>query len=197
VVCFQVEQLADPLAKNFVVEFAWRPETMSTFFESASSSTSSAMVKIDYEVEDEDAFDEETDTLKFKLVLRPETDANNNEAQSAPSLPEATGGAGGGVGGGRGGEGTGSVLPLHRLMIQTVGGRSCSQVYGLSFHSISPDFQVHVQVPDHRVPYFQTDQLFHKWHPLMEHLRKQPRLRFLVRMKPDGSGPLDNMCGCC
>lgn len=44
---------------------------------------------------------------------------------------------------------------------------------------------------------FQTDQLFHKWHPLMESLRAQPRLRFLVRMKPDGSGPLDNMCGCC
>lgn len=151
------------------------------------------------------------------------------------------------------------------------------QVYGLSFHSISPSFQVHVQVPDHRVPYFQvrttfvceesgewkmekfcvssvvgkqkgglsypppshlplllwvcadhpppsspfprhparlplphflpwpsppvsreqTDQLFHKWHPLMENLRAEPRLRFLVRMKPDGSGPLDNMCGCC
>ena len=31
-----------------------------------------------------------------------------------------------------------------------------AQVYGLSFHSISPSFQVHVQVPDHRVPYFQV-----------------------------------------
>lgn len=49
-VCGQVEQLADPLAKNFVVEFTWRPETMSSFFDSASSSTSSAMVKIEYEV---------------------------------------------------------------------------------------------------------------------------------------------------
>lgn len=46
----QVEQLADPLAKNFVVEFTWRTETMSSFFESANSSTSSTMVKIEYEV---------------------------------------------------------------------------------------------------------------------------------------------------
>ncbi|CAM9141456.1 unnamed protein product [Ectocarpus sp. 12 AP-2014] len=188
----EVEQLADPLAKNFVVEFSWRPETMRTFFESGNSSTSSAMVKIEYEasVEDEDAFDDEVDTLKFRLVLRPET-VENNEASvgavprtAAAENPAAS-------------SGSGSALPLHRLMIQTVGGRSCSQVYGLSFHSISPSFQVHVQVPDHRVPYFQTDQLFHKWHPLMESLRAEPRLRFLVRMKPDGSGPLDNMCGCC
>lgn len=182
----EVEQLADPLAKNFVVEFSWRAETMASFFTSPDSSTSSAMVKIEYEVEDEDAFDEETDTLKFRLVLRPETE-ENNQASSAQGPTSAA----------VAGPGEGGALPLHRLMIQTVGGRSCSQVYGLSFHSISPSFQVHVQVPDHRVPYFQTDQLFHKWHPLMDHLKKEPRLRFLVRMKPDGSGPLDNMCGCC
>ncbi|CAB1108097.1 unnamed protein product [Ectocarpus sp. CCAP 1310/34] len=188
----EVEQLADPLAKNFVVEFSWRPETMRTFFESGNSSTSSAMVKIEYEA-NEDAFDDEVDTLKFRLVLRPETVENNEASVDAASpvprtaaaeIPAAS-------------SGSASALPLHRLMIQTVGGRSCSQVYGLSFHSISPSFQVHVQVPDHRVPYFQTDQLFHKWHPLMESLRAEPRLRFLVRMKPDGSGPLDNMCGCC
>ncbi|CAM9188744.1 unnamed protein product, partial [Hapterophycus canaliculatus] len=181
----EVEQLADPLAKNFVVEFTWRPETMAAFFESPTSSTSSAMVKIEYEVEDEDAFDEEIDTLKFRLVLRPETDENNEASSEVEPAAPADGAS------------ARSALPLHRLMIQTVGGRSCSQVYGLSFHSISPSFQVHVQVPDHRVPYFQTDQLFHKWHPLMENLRTEPRLRFLVRMKPDGSGPLDNMCGCC
>lgn len=46
----QVEQLADPLAKNFVVEFSWRAETMASFFTSPDSSTSSAMVKIEYEV---------------------------------------------------------------------------------------------------------------------------------------------------
>lgn len=72
------------------------------------------------QVEDEDAFDEEIDTLKFRLVLRPETDENNEAsvdsaspvpgtASKASSLPT-------------------SALPLHRLMIQTVGGRSCSQV---------------------------------------------------------------------
>ncbi|CAM9115855.1 unnamed protein product, partial [Sphacelaria rigidula] len=46
----EVEQLADPLAKNFVVEFCWRTETMATFFADPDSSTSSAMVKIEYEV---------------------------------------------------------------------------------------------------------------------------------------------------
>eukprot|EP00903_Cladosiphon_okamuranus_P021241 g19514.t1 len=200
----EVEQLADPLAKNFVVEFTWRAETMSSFFKSADSLTRSTMVKIEYEVEDEDAFDEEIDTLKFRLVLRPETAGNNEASVDAGAPPPRTAApptaafaaAAAGMGGKDGG-GYGSALPLHRLMIQTVGGRSCSQVYALSFHSISPTFQVHVQVPDHRVHYFQTDQLFHKWHPLMESLRAEPRLRFLVRMKPDGSGPLDNMCGCC
>ncbi|CAM9226310.1 unnamed protein product [Ectocarpus sp. 6 AP-2014] len=191
----EVEQLADPLAKNFVVEFSWRPETMRTFFDSGNSSTNSAMVKISYEA-NEDAFDEEVDTLKFRLVLRPET-AQNNEASVDAASPAVRGTAAAAAENPAASSSSGSALPLHRLMIQTVGGRSCSQVYGLSFHSISPSFQVHVQVPDHRVPYFQTDQLFHKWHPLMESLRAEPRLRFLVRMKPDGSGPLDNMCGCC
>ncbi|CAN0288467.1 unnamed protein product [Ascophyllum nodosum] len=194
----EIEELADPAVKNFVVEFSWRPETMASFFESPNSSTSSAIVKVEYEVEDEDAYDEEVDTLKFRLVLRPETEANNQISSASP--PQSAPGASLGVAGGQpdgAGAGTDPAIPMHRLMIQTVGGRSCSQVYGLSFHSLSLSFQVHVPVPDHRVPYFLTDQLFHKWHPLMEQLRTQPRLRFLVRIKPDGSGPLDNMCGCC
>lgn len=80
-----------------------------------------------------DSFDEEIDTLKFRLVLRPETDANN-EASSAsppPLTQNASGFALGGAGGDveeKGGERTNSALRLHRLMIQTVGGRSCSQV---------------------------------------------------------------------
>lgn len=70
------------------------------------------------QVEDEDAFDEETDTLKFRLVLRPETE-ENNQASSAQGPTSAA----------VAGPGEGGALPLHRLMIQTVGGRSCSQVY--------------------------------------------------------------------
>ena len=46
----QIEELADPAVKNFVVEFSWRPETMASFFESPNSSTSSAIVKVEYEV---------------------------------------------------------------------------------------------------------------------------------------------------
>lgn len=70
-------------------------------------------------MEDEDAFDEEIDALKFRLVLRPETDENNQvSVDAAPPAPgTATPGAASAA----------SALPLHRLMIQTVGGRSCSQ----------------------------------------------------------------------
>lgn len=81
------------------------------------------------QVEDDDAFDEEIDTLKFRLVLRPETDENNeasvdstspvpgaSEINSASSVSTSTSTS------------APSALPLHRLMIQTVGGRSCSQV---------------------------------------------------------------------
>lgn len=46
----QVEQLTDPEARNYVVEFSWRPATMASFFASPTSSTSSAMVKLEFEV---------------------------------------------------------------------------------------------------------------------------------------------------
>lgn len=89
-------------------------------------------------MEDEDAFDEEVDTLKFRLVLRPETDENN---QASAPQPQADGVAGQRVAveaaavPESGSAENPSALPLHRLMIQTVGGRSCSQVrsdYGCS-----------------------------------------------------------------
>ena len=71
------------------------------------------------------------------------------------------------------------------------------QVYMLSFHTVEPTFQVHVQVPDHRIPIFQSRETFHPYHPLMTTLRLKARVRVLVRAKPDGSGPLGDMCGCC
>lgn len=77
-------------------------------------------------VEDEDAFDDEVDTLKFRLVLRPETDENNeasvDTASPVPGTVVAENAAAS--------SSSGSALPLHRLMIQTVGGRTCSQVRG-------------------------------------------------------------------
>lgn len=45
-----MEELADSATKNFVVDFSWRPETMANFFASPGSSTSSAMVKVEFEV---------------------------------------------------------------------------------------------------------------------------------------------------
>lgn len=81
-----------------------------------------------YQVEDEDAYDEEIDTLKFRLVLRPETEANNILSTSPipPVSAVSTGVPGSQAGGAE--AGMDPTIPLHRLMIQTVGGRSCSQV---------------------------------------------------------------------
>ena len=90
-----------------------------------------------------------------------------------------------------------SALQQHRLVLQLTGGKTSSQVYMLSFHTIDPTYQVHVAVPDHRMPLFESKELFHKWHPLMNGLQSNPTIRMLVRVKPDGSGPLGDMCGCC
>jgi len=88
-------------------------------------------------------------------------------------------------------------LPQHRLVLQLVGGKTASQVYTLSFHSIHPAYQLHVPVQDHRMPTYESREMFHKWHPVLVSLRQVPFLRMLVRVKPDGTGPLGEMCGCC
>eukprot|EP00911_Craspedida_sp_UC1_P002012 UC1_evm1s1552 len=81
--------------------------------------------------------------------------------------------------------------------MQIVGGKSASQVYSLSFHSIDPCFQAHVPVPDHRNPVVESTEIFNKFHPLFSTLRSTNRLRMLCRVMPDGSGLLGDMCGCC
>lgn len=88
-------------------------------------------------------------------------------------------------------------LALHRLTLQLVGGKSSSHVYQIFFHTVDPAYQIHINVPDHRVPIFPTKEVFHQWHPLMAGLKRRPRLRFLIRCRPMESGPLDAMCGCC
>merc|ERR1719235_2873002 len=88
-----------------------------------------------------------------------------------------------------------------RLCLQLVGGKSSTGVYQLSFHTVHPAFQIHVAVDDHRRPLVETEQFFHRLHPLWAALQSaaDPTLRCLVRMKPLGSaeGKLENMCGCC
>jgi hypothetical protein len=90
-----------------------------------------------------------------------------------------------------------TVLQQYRVVLQLVGGKTASQVYTMSFHTIAPSYQVHVAVPDHRMPVFESKEMVHRWHPLLAGLQKQPSVRMLVRIKPDGSGPLGDMCGCC
>ena len=89
------------------------------------------------------------------------------------------------------------TLPHHRMVLQLVGGKTATQIYTLSFHTVSPLYQLHVNVPDHRIPLFASRETFHPWHPLITSLWGEPRVRMLVRVKPDGSGPLTDMCGCC
>ena len=47
-------------------------------------------------------------------------------------------------------------LPSHRMVLQLVSGKACTQVYMRSFNTVEPTFQVHVQVPDHRIPIYQS-----------------------------------------
>lgn len=153
---------------NVVTEFKWKPETIKSFFDVPGSSTNSALMKV--EVEDPSGDQELDDELKFRVNLVPE------------SSEEA---------------GTGAMKNLHRMSLQLVGGKSSSKVYQIFFHTVDPTYQVHINVPDHRQPIFPTNEVFHQWHPVMAGLKKRPRLRFLIRLKPMDSGPLDAMCGCC
>ena len=57
--------------------------------------------------------------------------------------------------------------------------------------------QVHLAVADHRVASHESREALHRYHPLVASLRATGRVRALVRVKPDGSGPLSEMCGCC
>lgn len=91
----------------------------------------------------------------------------------------------------------GALKVMHRLSLSLVGGKSSEKIYQIFFHTVDPTYQVHINVPDHRQPIFPTNEVFHQWHPLMDGLRRRPRLRFLIRLKPMDSGPLDAMCGCC
>mmetsp|Transcript_112917 Transcript_112917/g.177670 ORF Transcript_112917/g.177670 Transcript_112917/m.177670 type:complete len:159 (+) Transcript_112917:820-1296(+) len=138
------------------------------FFEVPGSSTSSALIKIC--IEDADGDSSLDDDLKFRVGLNPEKDEEGPFA--------------GGV-------------SQHRLSLQLVGGKSSNHMYAIFFHTIDPAYQVHVSVPDHRMPIFATKEVFHQWHPLMHGLKTRPRLRFLIRAKPSELGPLEAMCGCC
>mmetsp|Transcript_57760 Transcript_57760/g.137493 ORF Transcript_57760/g.137493 Transcript_57760/m.137493 type:complete len:785 (-) Transcript_57760:213-2567(-) len=122
---------------------------------------------IKVEVDDPEGDSEMDDELKFRINLNPE------ENKDFPGMVQ------------------------HRMSIQLVGGKSSNYVYAIFFHTIDPTYQVHINVPDHRQPIFPTQEVFHQWHPLMERLKQQPKMRFLLRMKPSTFGPLDAMCGCC
>jgi hypothetical protein len=166
----ELVEMGDTQTVNFAVEFRWRPETMASFFEVPGSATSSALIKIC--IEDADGDSSLDDDLKFRVSLNPEKDE------------EGGGPFAGGV-------------SQHRLSLQLVGGKSSNHMYAIFFHTIDPAYQVHISVPDHRMPIFATKEVFHQWHPLMNGLKVRPRLRFLLRAKPSELGPLEAMCGCC
>lgn len=87
------------------------------------------------------------------------------------------------------------ALPQYRLVVRNV---KCTTeyVYMAYFSSIDPRYQVHVPIKDHRMPFTEAAVVLHKWHPLIAGLQRNPRLRFLVRVKQEGE-PLADMCGCC
>eukprot|EP01084_Bolivina_argentea_P035492 65833_1 len=182
----EVAELQDSMTRNYVVEFSWRPETLVKFFsQKGSFSSSSKLTSIDYEYVDTDIDEEVEDTLKFRLLIQPaaasQLPSNGDEVEGSGTASEVDPFA----------------VDQYCVSIQTIGGRSCSQVYMISFHSVDPSFQIHVSIPDHRMPIVASTQLVHWYHPLFTRMKESSRLRFLVRIKPDGSGPLDNLCGCC
>jgi len=172
----ELVELDDKVTRNFLVEFKWRPETMKAFFDVEGSATNSALIKIC--IEDPDGDSSLDDDLKFRINLNPEVEENG-----AMKTGEAASGA--------------SSMKQHRASIQLVGGKSSNHMYAIFFHTVDPSYQVHISVPDHRMPIFPTKEVFHQWHPLMSGLKKRPRLRFLIRAKPSELGPLEAMCGCC
>jgi len=177
---------------SFVIDFTFRPETIAEFLAAGPLATvRSALAKVEVHNDEE----EEWDSLKFRLCFEPShltaptTELTGQAAIDAyaaaaeePPQPPAEG-----------------ELAQHRLVFQLVGGKTASQVYMLSFHTVHPDYQVHVKVGDHRMPKFASRETFHRWHPLFASLEHSasPRVRMLIRVKPDGSGPLGDMCGCC
>ncbi|KAF0718767.1 Aste57867_1500 [Aphanomyces stellatus] len=162
----ELARLAEATCRSYALDFTWRPETIATFFASPTAQTSSTLLKVEYDVDADDEFDEPTtDILRFRVFLVPDT--------------------------------IGDDVAGHRLVFQLTGGKTSSQVYQVSFHSIHPSFQVHVAVPDHRMPRAESKEVFYPGHPLLHALKTENSLRFVVRVKPDGSGPLGEMCGCC
>ena len=166
----------------FVGEFCWRPATIATFLGAgAEASTQSALLKLE-------TFNEEAevwDTIKLRLMLWPAEDPAAVVPAAEAAAPES------------GALAPARMLQQHRMVVQVVGGITSSQVYQISLHTIEPTYQVHVAVPDHRMPRVESRETFHKWHPLFAGLRAKPRVRVLVRVKADGTGPLGDMCGCC
>jgi len=161
-------------------------------------SNANNFIKVDVYNEEED----EWDTLKFRLMLWPTdqssaTEPGAEEAFASPAGAEPQPPQPMDVDAGGTAPDAAEALASHRMVLQLVGGKNCSQVYMLSFHTIDPTYQVHVAVPDHRIPIYQSRETFHRYHPLMSSLQEKARVRVLVRAKPDGRGPLGDMCGCC
>uniref|UniRef100_A0A0G4FCK2 CobW C-terminal domain-containing protein n=1 Tax=Chromera velia CCMP2878 TaxID=1169474 RepID=A0A0G4FCK2_9ALVE len=192
-------EIGDGTCKSYVGDFKWRPENIKIFFASPTAAASSSMLKITYENEEED----EEDDLKFRIVVKPYEEGDETLAAAQPSSgasakKEAEGAK-------EGKETAGSPPPVElqggerplRVRVQTIGGRSASQVYICALHSVCASFQLHIAVPDHRIPIFDAGVNLFKGHPLLSEMERMSRLRFLLRVKPDGSGPLEQMCGCC
>jgi len=196
----ELREVKSPDESAYVIDFTWRRETIATFLAAGpTASTQSALAKLDVYNESED----EWDTLRFRLMLWPAAPATP-ATPAAPAAPAATNPARSAAESAAAAAANAAPTPpptaelvQHRMVLQLVGGKTSSQIYMLSFHTIDPSFQVHVTVADHRMPVYESRETFHRYHPLMAALQRHGRVRMLVRVKPDGSAPLGDMCGCC
>ncbi|KAL1530718.1 hypothetical protein AB1Y20_001617 [Prymnesium parvum] len=170
----EIAEMADADCRCFVIDFSWREETIKRFLASGpDASTKSALATVDYYNESAQVWD----SFKLRLMLWPAHRSQPSESPPAISREFES-------------------QQQHRLVLQTSSGYA-SQVYQLSFHSIQPEYQFHIYVPDHRISIYESQETCHPWHPLMENLRSAPSIRMLVRMKPNGQGQFMSLCGCC
>lgn len=84
----------------------------------------------------------------------------------------------------------------HRMAAQIVVDEPLRHVYAITMECAF-DQSVRLEMTDHRVVACEALVTMDASHPILRALQAQGCLRMLVRVKPDGSGPLDRMCGCC
>ena len=176
-----------------IVKFAWRRETLDTFFATPQASTRSVPVTIDHP-----ASGGEVHTFALRLLLSPA--AGEWWDAAAPCVAAAAEAATEMIDAPAGTSVVAAPPPpghAHTLAVVLMGAAPESEVYRLAFYSLGkPRESVHVAAPDHRARRYEAQEFLSGAHPLLARLREEAAVRMLVRVTPDAAA-LTALCGCC